>query len=337
MESEASMAVPNDPGISGTFAEDSTVKERFDRFWHDWEQQLGKEQTAPEFTPGSTGDFRMMARAVTAHDSVIADVRGESLMGTYTSAGHQGDGQVVMHVVRHNAWRFARPRQGDHTVPAGHFMLHRNGPPMLEETRRTTATVLIVPAASLAHLIRDRLITGPASSAEMRLLLGHLTVVNQTAGDLTPAGALAARNASLELVKGVLRQRADGAEPHFGPALAQAAKELADSRLADPDLSPSMLARELGVSVRTLQRAFAAVEESVAGYIRHSRLEQARLELLAPAGRPNVSELAAHWQFADSSHFIRAFTRRYGLTPAEFARAASAGDAGVSVPPQFRE
>jgi AraC family transcriptional regulator, positive regulator of tynA and feaB len=34
----------------------------------------------------------------------------------------------------------------------------------------------------------------------------------------------------------------------------------------------------------------------------------------------NVSDLAAHWQFADSSHFIRAFKKHYGRTPTEYAR-----------------
>ncbi|WP_406187501.1 helix-turn-helix domain-containing protein [Streptomyces sp. NBC_01006] len=34
----------------------------------------------------------------------------------------------------------------------------------------------------------------------------------------------------------------------------------------------------------------------------------------------SVSELAAYWQFADSSHIIRAFKKRYGLTPTEYAR-----------------
>ncbi|MFF4233775.1 helix-turn-helix domain-containing protein [Streptomyces sp. NPDC001820] len=54
----------------------------------------------------------------------------------------------------------------------------------------------------------------------------------------------------------------------------------------------------------------------IAGYIRRSRLEQARLDLVTSTGRPSVSELAAHWQFADSSHFIRAFKTQYGQTPA---------------------
>ncbi|GLY83778.1 helix-turn-helix domain-containing protein [Actinoallomurus iriomotensis] len=97
--------------------------------------------------------------------------------------------------------------------------------------------------------------------------------------------------------------------------------EIADRHLTDPELSPASLARELNVSVRTLHRAFAATGESVAAYIRRRRLEQARLELAASLLRPSVSEVAARWQFADRSHFIRSFKKQYAQTPAEFAHA----------------
>lgn len=118
-----------------------------------------------------------------------------------------------------------------------------------------------------------------------------------------------------------MRREFDDVEPRLAPALARAAMEIADARLTDPELSPASLARQLNVSVRTLHRAFAAAGEPVAAYIRRRRLERARLELAAPLRRPGVAEVAARWQFADSSHFIRAFKNQYGQTPAEFARA----------------
>jgi AraC family transcriptional activator of tynA and feaB len=82
-----------------------------------------------------------------------------------------------------------------------------------------------------------------------------------------------------------------------------------------------MLARMLHVSVRTLQRAFATVGESLTAYIRRRRLEQPCPEPTGPAAaRSSVTELAAHWQFADSSHFIRAFRQQYGQMPGDVAR-----------------
>jgi len=116
---------------------------------------------------------------------------------------------------------------------------------------------------------------------------------------------------------------AAGVAPQPAPALTQAAKDLADSRLAEPELSAAMLARELNVSVRTLQRAFSSAGESVTAYIRRRRLEEARLALSRPSGRVSVTELAARWQFADGSHFTRAFKKRYGRTPTDYARSTA--------------
>ncbi|MFJ3639716.1 helix-turn-helix domain-containing protein [Streptomyces sp. NPDC090108] len=99
-------------------------------------------------------------------------------------------------------------------------------------------------------------------------------------------------------------------------------EDLADARLADPELSPETLARELHVSVRTLQRAFAVTDESIMSYVRRKRLEEARLALAGAARGLSLSELAAYWQFSDRSHFIRAFKKQYGRTPAEYARSS---------------
>ncbi|MFK4273172.1 helix-turn-helix transcriptional regulator [Streptomyces milbemycinicus] len=136
--------------------------------------------------------------------------------------------------------------------------------------------------------------------------------------DLSPAGVQAARDTLVELATAVTHHGFDDVNTRLAPALAQAAKNLAEQRLADADLSSAMLARELNVSVRTLQRAFAAGGESVTAYIRERRLELARQAL--SASRLAVSEIAAHWQFADSSHFSRSFKQRYGLAPTEYAR-----------------
>ncbi|MER7847682.1 helix-turn-helix domain-containing protein [Kitasatospora sp. NPDC096077] len=295
----------------------------FDRFRQGWEEQVGEAYPAPAFTPGATGEFRISARAVLVHEAVLADVHSRSLAGTNSSALDQGDDTVLFHAVTRNAWDFARHGEGRLTVPAGDFMLQRSGPPTVEAARQARATVLILPARGLGPLIGDRLVTGSAATAEARLLLGHAELLSRSAPDLSPSGAEAAQLALIELVRGVLRQQPDATEPAHAPALAQAARELAEARLADPQLSPALLAGELAVSVRTLHRAFAGAEETVAGYIRRRRLERARAALLSATGRPTISELAAYWQFADSSHFGRAFRRQYGQSPAEFVRAAT--------------
>jgi AraC family transcriptional regulator, positive regulator of tynA and feaB len=111
----------------------------------------------------------------------------------------------------------------------------------------------------------------------------------------------------------VPRSAFDDAEPRLAPALAEAAKRLADDRLADHDHSPAALAKEFNVSVRTLQRAFALTGDSVSSYVRNRRLERARRDVAA--GGLTITEIAARWHFVDGSHLTRAFKKRYGHPP----------------------
>lgn len=67
--------------------------------------------------------------------------------------------------------------------------------------------------------------------------MAHTSMVQRTVSGLGPAGAHASRNALLELAKGLILDHFDDREPAFTPALAQAAKDLADARLTDAELS----------------------------------------------------------------------------------------------------
>jgi len=298
-----------------------TARDGFEAFWREREEQTGEAWPLAGLDVAGSTDFRIKARSVTAHDVVVSDVYSQSYVG-WTTAEREA-APVLLNVMHQGTRYFARLDGRDQavTVPAGSFIARHDGPPSLfDVSPGARVTVLILPARIVAPLLRGRNVVGSARSAEARLLMAHANLLSQTAYDLTPAGLLAARDALLELVRGVLRREFDDAEPRLALALAGAAMELADSRLADPELSPASLARSLNVSVRTLQRAFTAAGEPATAYIRRRRLEQARIEL-ASRRRPSISEVAARWQFADSSHFTRAFKDRYSLTPAEYARA----------------
>ncbi|MEV6539056.1 helix-turn-helix domain-containing protein [Streptomyces sp. NPDC051665] len=233
-----------------------------------------------------------------------------------------------MYVVRSGSWSLGAPLARDEqAVPAGQFLIRHIGRPLHFETvPDTRVKVLVLPAATLSPLLGERqCVSGPADSAEVRLLVAHSNMIYETAADLGPAGVQGAQSMLIELAKAFAGRRVDDAGPQLALALAQAVKDLADNHLADLELSGTMPARELNVSVRNLQRAFAAAGESVTAYIRQRRLAEARLALSAPPSiRLSVSELAAHWQFADSIHFIRAFKKHYGRTPTDYARSTTA-------------
>ncbi|MFI5666343.1 helix-turn-helix domain-containing protein [Streptomyces sp. NPDC051704] len=297
-----------------------------DAFRRGWETQVGDDVfQLPAFSPDTVGDFRVKGNVAKVHGAAIADLHAASATRTADVPGGDQD-LVAMYVVRHGAWTLGGPPgYGDQTVSAGQFLVrHLGGLTAFETTAHLTAKFIVLPPGELKPLLGTRAVTGPADSAEMRLLTALTDMIHTTVADLGPAGVEAAQGTLIELTKAVAKGRFDDAEPRLAPALTQAAKDLADRRLADPELSPAMLARELNVSVRTLHRAFAAVGEQVTSYIRHRRLDEARLALASPSGRLSISELAAHWQFADGSHFTRAFKKQYGQTPTEYARSTRA-------------
>jgi AraC-like DNA-binding protein len=92
-----------------------------------------------------------------------------------------------------------------------------------------------------------------------------------------------------------------------------------EERLPDPGLSPATIAASHHVSVRYLYRLFEDEGHTVAGWIRHRRLERCRRDLAEPAllGRP-VSAIAARWGFPDPTHFSRVFRAANAVTPREY-------------------
>ncbi|GGP94060.1 helix-turn-helix domain-containing protein [Streptosporangium pseudovulgare] len=94
-----------------------------------------------------------------------------------------------------------------------------------------------------------------------------------------------------------------------------------EHRLADPGLSPALVAAEHHVSVRHLQKLFEEQGLSVADWIRRRRLERCRRDLADPARNDlPVRAVAARWGFTSESHFNRAFRAAYGAPPATYRR-----------------
>jgi AraC family transcriptional regulator, positive regulator of tynA and feaB len=295
---------PPDQALSG--------QDSFAQLVGDWQKRMGAQFVLPQFSSSTLGGFRGRVRASRLFDVVLADIEAVSPMRA--TAVTPADDLVRLYVIERGTCVRTDPSgHGEHILRAGDFVLEdgRHGKTPFRTSPHSSAHVATFPAEGLAPLLRHGARMGRADAPEMRLLLAHARLVQSTVDMLKPPGAQAARAALLELVKGVAGNRVDDS---ITPALVQAARHLADSRLTDPALTSAAVARDLHISLRTLQRAFAQQAESFTDYVRRRRLEEAHRALLtAPS---TVSELAARFQFADSSHFVRAFRRRYGHTPA---------------------
>ena len=86
-------------------------------------------------------------------------------------------------------------------------------------------------------------------------------------------------------------------------------------KMFEPMMSRNRVADELGVSVRTLARAFATHGTSFDRSLWNSRLEAAYEALLSSRGGTNITEIALRHGFSDSSHFARRFKARFGVRP----------------------
>lgn len=97
------------------------------------------------------------------------------------------------------------------------------------------------------------------------------------------------------------------------------ARSYIDASLDDPGLSSASVARALGISLRSLQKLFADVDDQPSAYILRRRLWRVQEQLAAPALRHlSIWHIAACWGFNDPSHFSRLFKAHYGMTPRSY-------------------
>jgi len=96
--------------------------------------------------------------------------------------------------------------------------------------------------------------------------------------------------------------------------------DFVDANLGDPELGAATIAREMGVTPRSVQMLFAAEGTTPSGFIRETRLQRAA-ELLAD---PSISVTMAAFSlgFGDLSYFSRAFRARFGASPSAYRRLA---------------
>jgi len=140
-------------------------------------------------------------------------------------------------------------------------------------------------------------------------------------GDMTNGETLSARRILIEIARGLVgRQRPviEDARPVVSDARV---RNFIDLHLSDPELTPRRIAAECRISLRRLHRIFAGTSWSVCSWLRHSRLERCRQDLLDPALRHlNLTQIAFRWGFNDAAHFSRSYREAYDETPTDTRR-----------------
>lgn len=162
-----------------------------------------------------------------------------------------------------------------------------------------------------------------ATVAFVRSLFGGLED-----GTITPEDAPNAVDCVLDLVRGVFAVRSQGREPTTLRSRAEILLNIQsyiEANLGGPDLNPDEIARASFISTRYLHKLFESEGTTVCRWIRMSRLERCRRDLLDPAfGHETILTIASRWGLPGPQHFSRLFRSEYGCSPSELRRRASA-------------
>lgn len=102
------------------------------------------------------------------------------------------------------------------------------------------------------------------------------------------------------------------------------AQEIISARLSDPGFDISIIPQEIGVSNRSLYRAFAQIGTTPARFVMKKRLEAAA-NIIKSGNYLTVSEVAMACGFNEFSHFSRSFKSEFNETPKSMLDRAIAG------------
>ncbi|MER6958706.1 helix-turn-helix domain-containing protein [Streptomyces sp. NPDC000618] len=261
-------------------------------------------------------------------DFVSMNVYSDSLAGV--SGSNNDTDPVAAHVVMSGETRWSG-KSGDFSVGKGQMCIRDTRIPLNFMSAPATRTrVVKIPRDFVTtHAVqgkRARVLNEPmivdCDLPQVQFFLNFLESIEKSRDVLreSPDVQKLALESCAAVFSGILSGRTDTGAGVEGASLVGAAKAAIEKNLDQQELSPVMIAKSLGVSLRTLHRSFAESGDSPMAFARRRRLQKAHDELMRPGTADRISEIAARWQYSDAAHFIRHFKSHYGVTPAVYAR-----------------
>lgn len=302
--------------------------------------RAARERTAPfsELVfPGAASDFQMCTTSVSLAAMVLVEARAPQLRYN-RSVRHvaAGDDRYMFTVYLHGEAHM-RIAGDEIAMSAGSIAVIDLACPSQTEVapsrdeRFAHHVTLLVPRVQLAPLLAapdavgGQVIRGGAGYG--RMVHGLLLELWRQAADLDAAQSARATAALVGLVAGALRpapgRELDVARAELAARRA-AIKRYLDQQTEPVDVDVGALCRRFGMSRASLYRLFEA-DGGLVHYVRQQRLQQARDLLSSPAQHHRrIIDIAFQHGFHSECGFIRAFRRRFGVTPGEVRAAAAA-------------
>lgn len=161
-----------------------------------------------------------------------------------------------------------------------------------------------------------------------RLWGAHLAAGFAGADGLSPGELAVFSRHSVEMLAQLVDQAAFPSAPTRETprsAVYLSACHIIATRYFEARLTPVVIARHVGVSSRTLARAFAERQQTVMQRLLAERVRRAAQRLRSPAwAHRSVTDVAFACGFADLSHFGRLFVTAMQMTPGRYRRSSDA-------------
>jgi AraC-like DNA-binding protein len=156
----------------------------------------------------------------------------------------------------------------------------------------------------------------PAGAFAIKLMTGFWQHVDGTNAGLTDRAAEWVLESLVEALVGSLGRDRDRSSV---AANLRTIKAVIEERLTSPDLDPEVIAAEVRLSSRHINRLFSTEGTSLGAYLMARRHHRARTMLADPRhDHRTIGEIAFASGFSDLAHFSRTFKLRFGKSPRSF-------------------
>lgn len=294
-----------------------------DRFEH-WREARAKNLfgVTIELAREKRGDFRGHFTAESYGGAIVSEMQASAYRVSRTEqdiARLSSDSLLLGWQVEGGGWMETGRRSALHRVESGAFTVGHSeqtysGTPSTD--RRFLWRMIKIPlvGCDFAPPLAD-LVSQPIETAYLRPLTALFSAIG--ARDPTipdPAAGIEAIGRLALVATGKLSHHEPENRAALRLALLQAARAILRRDLGRPDLSPFLVARELGVSPRQLHILFEPSGLSFARTLTGFRLERV-LNLLLYRPERTVADIAYACGFDSLATFYRAFRAAHGMTP----------------------
>jgi len=230
-------------------------------------------------------------------------------------------------------------KAGPRSFPKGGLVVFDLAQKVVSQTNNFANLSLFIPRAMVEEQLLSaadqhmRVLT--AEEPMVELLRDHMSSLKKLSSRMTARQAVEIAPATVGLAAACLNAAVSPDDPQqvsgVGFARLTKARRYIEAHLGDPDLSVAAICRNAGMSRTKLYELFESFG-GVSNYIRDRRLSQALVTLTdKSSARRSIYDVALAASYSSDAAFVRAFRRRYGVTPSD-VRQAGAVRAGVQHP-----